>query len=693
VSSSLIGRTIGQYQVTALVGRGGMAAVYLGYQPTIDRQVAIKVLPPHPAMEPGFPERFQLEARTIARLQHPHILQLFDYGQQEDILYFVTPYIEGGSLERLLQRGAVDPLQVERILREVASALDYAHRQDVVHRDIKPGNILLDKEGHALLADFGIAKITGGGANLTGTGVVGTPAYMAPEQAQGMPEARSDIYALGVVVYEMLTGVQPYRGENPMQIMLKHVQASIPSILSDNPNLPRALEPVMMRVMAKEPDDRYWTASEFAEDFSRALHRGESLAAVHRAMPLNIGEQRTEKFDPLPTPSQTTPPTPQPTIIVQQSPINTRILLGGFAGLALLILAGIAFIASQRPDLPPLDTNIILPSLTGQAVIPPNATPIVADIGANPTLPAALATFGELSFGKTNVSGDTLSLRLDGVTPPGDESMYVAWLVNTREDRILKMGRVSVDAVGNGALTYTDPDSTVLPALYNGVLISEETRDTVDSPEGEIKYSGGFPTEALDLFNEVFVASESGFQGKGLLESALREARFASQHAGLASGAGNIGGVKIHAEHTINILLGSQDDRDGNGSGSNPGTGIGIYRMLDQFERVLLAATDAPTATTLLQANAENIRVCLTNVRGWSDQIIQLENEFIATEDIAAIQLGLTASTVLADQLTSGVDQNENGQVEAFEGECGLEQIERFGILVGSMAIQEGDVF
>lgn len=696
MSSSLIGRNIGKYEIQALVGRGGMASVYLGYEPTIDRKVAIKVLPPHPAMEPGFPERFQLEARTVARLQHPHILQLFDYGSQDDILYFVTPYIEGGSLERVMQKGAMEPTLVEKILREVSAALDYAHRQDVVHRDIKPGNILIDKEGHAMLADFGIAKITSSAGNLTGTAVIGTPAYMAPEQAQGIPEARSDIYALGVVVYEMLTGVQPYRAENPMQVMLKHVQASIPSILTDNPNLPAAIEPVMMRVMAKEPDDRYWTASEFAEDFSRALHRGDSLAAIHRAFPLDPAQQPTEAYSqPAPvftsdTGSQSLPPVAQPTIIVQQSGVSTNVLLAGFGVLALLIIGGIAFIAAQRSPL--TETGIVFGNGIRDATF---ATQEVESTATEQVVVVAEApTFGELSFGKVTMPGDTLSLRLNRVTPPSDGRVYVAWLVNTESDARLNIGRVTVDAVGNGALAYNDDSGQVLPALYNAVIISEEDAANAagEVPQGEITYSGSFPLEALTMFNEIFVASEQGFQRAGLLESALREARFASQHAGYASGARDIGGVHTHAEHTINILDGTEIDHDGNGNGSNPGTGIGIYLFVEAIDAALLTATSAPTATRLLQTNAENIRVCLSNVRQWADQIAAQEREFAIAEDMEAIQTGLAQSTTLAEQLTSGFDQNENGQVEAFEGECGLQQIERFGILVGSMAIQAGDL-
>ncbi|MBZ0274841.1 MAG: serine/threonine protein kinase, partial [Anaerolineae bacterium] len=197
MASSLVGRKLGKYDIIELLGRGGMATVYKGRQSEIDRFVAVKVLPPHPGQDPQFIERFQLEARTIARLQHPHILPLYDYGMQDDILYLATAYVSGGSLEDRIKQGPLPLAEVERLLRQIASALDYAHRQNVIHRDIKPGNILLDGEGHALLADFGIVKITGGDSRLTGTGgMVGTPAYMSPEQGTGVNITSSvDIYA------------------------------------------------------------------------------------------------------------------------------------------------------------------------------------------------------------------------------------------------------------------------------------------------------------------------------------------------------------------------------------------------------------------------------------------------------------------------------------------------------------------
>ena len=159
MTSSLIGRRLGKYEIIELLGQGGMATVYKGYQADIDRFVAIKVLPPHPGQNSSFIDRFRLEARTIAQLQHPHILPMHDYGTEKDILYLVMAYVSGGSLKERIARGPLPLSEVEVLLRQIASAMDYAHRHGVLHRDIKPDNVLIDSEGHALLADFGVAKI------------------------------------------------------------------------------------------------------------------------------------------------------------------------------------------------------------------------------------------------------------------------------------------------------------------------------------------------------------------------------------------------------------------------------------------------------------------------------------------------------------------------------------------------------
>ena len=307
MAASLVGRNLGMYQITELLGQGGMATVYKGYREDIDRYVAVKVLPPHPGLDHQFIDRFKLEAKTIARLQHPHILPLYDYGVEDDIIYLVMAYVAGGSLANLMDKGPMPLPEIERILRQVAGALDYAHRQGVVHRDIKPDNILMDKEGNVLLADFGIVKIVAGDGDgktnpaLTQTGgLVGTPSYMAPEQGSGQANitTRADLYSLGVVIYEMLTGEQPYIADTPMQVVIKHITEPVPNPRSVNQNLSAEMENVIQRILAKKPDDRYASATEFADDFARAT-RGEELLSL--VPPSRTPNQTFEITGPTPT--------------------------------------------------------------------------------------------------------------------------------------------------------------------------------------------------------------------------------------------------------------------------------------------------------------------------------------------------------------------------------------------------------
>jgi predicted ATPase/serine/threonine protein kinase len=311
---SLVGRTLGKYEIVGFLGHGGMATVYKGYHREIDRHLAIKVLPPHPGRDPQFVERFRLEALTVARLQHPHILSLYDYGVEEDVFFLAMAYISGGSLEDLLDAGQLQLTQIEKILREIGEALDYAHSQGVIHRDIKPANILLDGNGRALLADFGIAKLTARDATpeskLTGTDIImGTPSYMAPEQGMSLNvDWRADIYALGVLAYEMLTGKRPYLNPNPFLLLLQHANDPIPNILHERKDLPLAVQIVMQRVMAKMPEERYQTALEFGEAFSLAIHSnaGHSHSLAKTPLPGSpTNSQKPEKTKQLTSPYST----------------------------------------------------------------------------------------------------------------------------------------------------------------------------------------------------------------------------------------------------------------------------------------------------------------------------------------------------------------------------------------------------
>ncbi len=279
----MVGRTVGfgRYQLLGLLGRGGMGSVYEAEHLSLRRRVALKVLDPALTRQPDFVQRFHREVETIAHLEHPNILPVYDSGEEDGLLYLVMLLVRGGTLkDRLQLEPAPWPArQVLRIAQQVLAALDAAHQQGIIHRDIKPDNILLHSD-RALLADFGIAKLMQGDSGLTVVGTfMGTPDYAAPEQVLALPlDGRSDLYAFGVVLYELLTGRVPYRADTPMGVALQHVQGQLPPPWEMNPNLPLPIAKVLVRALAREREARYASGPEFAEALERAVKEAEGLA-------------------------------------------------------------------------------------------------------------------------------------------------------------------------------------------------------------------------------------------------------------------------------------------------------------------------------------------------------------------------------------------------------------------------------
>lgn len=285
----LTGRQFGPYQVVAPLGEGGMAAVYKAYQPAMERYVAVKILPRHFADDAQFVARFQREAKLLAQLQHPHILPVFDSGQADGYSYIVMPLVQAGTLTDLLGGSPIPLPRLRQVHSQVGEALDYAHRRGFVHRDVKPSNILIDESGNCLLTDFGLARMVEATANLTTSGtVMGTPAYMSPEQGMGGKiDGRSDIYSLGVVLYEMATGRVPYRAETPVAVVFKHVHDPLPGPRTLNPDLPEAVERVILKALSKRPEDRFETAGHMVRALQVAIpesHVTQAATVVHDAV-------------------------------------------------------------------------------------------------------------------------------------------------------------------------------------------------------------------------------------------------------------------------------------------------------------------------------------------------------------------------------------------------------------------------
>jgi serine/threonine protein kinase len=367
---------IGRYEIKSELGRGGMATVYRAYDPSFEREVAIKVLPREMLHDSQFRVRFEREIKMVAGLEHPAIVPVYDVGNEDGQPYFVMRYMTGGSLSGWIEKGKFSIQDTARIIEKIAQGLAYSHKKGIIHRDLKPDNILFDNNDDPFISDFGVAKFTEAAGGLTGSGTIGTPAYMSPEQAQGVSEidSRSDVYGLGVIIYQMLSGQQPYSADTPMGVVVKHITEPVPEILKVLPSLPPEIDTIIKTSMAKDKTKRYATTIDLAKALNLIAFGNEGNITFNTGLRSGL---------------YTTP--------AQSSRGRTGLMVTGVVLLVAIVgfflLRNQLFTAHEQPTptIPPPPTSTIAPTLD---VVEPSAVPFAAFCAADliPALPEVRLT-------------------------------------------------------------------------------------------------------------------------------------------------------------------------------------------------------------------------------------------------------------------------------------------------------------
>jgi ligand-binding sensor domain-containing protein/tRNA A-37 threonylcarbamoyl transferase component Bud32 len=494
------GQMLGPYRIISQVGQGGMARVYQAYHAAMDRYVALKVLPSQLAENPEFTGRFQQEARIIARLEHPQILPVHDYGESEGVAYLVMRYLEGGTLKDRLHEHPPSLSEIDHYFGQLAEALAYAHARGVVHRDLKPSNVMVDLHGHLFLTDFGIAKLLEGSSKLTGTGtLMGTPDYMSPEQAQGLKvDQRTDIYSLGIILYEMVTGRVPFEAETPLAVILAHVNAPLPLPSSLKPGLSPAIERVLLKALAKSPDDRFASIDEFHAAWKKAVLEATTLPlapAPAPAVPPSVPPSAPPPALPAASaeparaavPDSTVPlraaslpaPTP-PAAAVRRKLPAAPIAVG--AGLLAVVVVGLALFAAAEAWLRPSSLATPRPSATSLGPASPlpvlivTANPAAATPAPAASSTAVPATAVQVGAGASPTPG-VVAAETPGQGPWASwAAMNHAWILAVNGNQLLAGGRsLSVWDRHSGKLVrqYVSPADGLPDALIYAILVGD----------------------------------------------------------------------------------------------------------------------------------------------------------------------------------------------------------------------------
>jgi serine/threonine protein kinase len=691
------GQTIGKVRIEKYLARGGMAEVYLGTHLTLDRPVAVKVMHSFIESEPDLLARFQREAKAVAGLRHPNIMQIYDFDTHDGHPYIVMEYLKGpslaGYLRELHKNGArLSLTQVAQLLRSLAAGIDYAHSQGIVHRDIKPANIILNNKsgeysiGHPLpadteciITDFGLVRIANS-TTQTASGVVsGTPAYMSPEQAQGnAADGRSDTYSLGVVLYEMLAGRVPFDGDSTLGVILKHISEPPPPIDDVSPEV----QYVINKALEKLPENRYQTARELLLDFYNAVGMHAEAETMY-AMRLR------------------TPP-PAATISQASAPRRKNLLWIG-AGIFACLCLGV-FTASALG----ISAFALLPGLTKETQLPPVVTESHGDSHApanettEPGENPPTVSFGEF-LGVLRFQGKMDQVTVSASLPdPAEGTQYEAWLIDDSGEILISLGIMQKNSSGQYTLTYLDPQSRNLLDGFNRMEITLEANpDASPNPSDTIPYSSGVPSDALTHIRHLLVSFASNPNQIGMTTGLVETTRLVQEtgtQLETAFANGSEADIRSNAEALINIIVGTESgdyqDWDGDGQINDPSDGFGLLLNGGQagyIEGTITHAelsASAADATANIKLHGEHVIISGKNVEGWAAELRDVAKRIVESGEVTEADIRLAVS--LAEQIHKGVDLNGNESIDPTVGEGGALTAFDHAEYMADMQILEG---
>jgi serine/threonine protein kinase len=671
------GKTIGKVRIEREIAKGGMAEVFLGTHLTLDRAVAVKVMHNFIEADPELQSRFEREAKVVAGLRHPNIVQIFDYDTAEGHPYIVMEYLMGPSLAVYLRElhkrnQRLEPIQIARLLITIAAALDYAHEQGVVHRDIKPGNIILhNKSKHVsfeqhltartepVITDFGLVRIAQAATQTASGAVSGTPAYMSPEQAQGLKvDHRTDIYSLGVVLYEMVAGRIPFEGDTSWTLIFKHINEPPPAIEGIQP----PVQAVIDRALAKRPEDRFQTARDLAADYMEAI----GLVSEANTLRMSLPGSR--------------PPAPR-TVSNSGKPIPARARIAAFAVVGLVLVAAAAFAVPRvlAPSPPqPTPTQPLVPLGTQSTDQAPTASNIAAPVDM-------LEPVGLLRFQDGTAPADKVTLSTSSIPPPPPGNDYEVWLFQDDGEQNISLGTIAFDPDNKGTLSFVDGGGRNLIGIYSALKITIEPQDGNPIPSNNVVYSAKLPEQGLTHVRHLLFSFNATPHQIGFIRGLDADTELLTDLSAqmlAAFQAGNDPEILLQAERMLNLIVGnkSPDYKDWNVNGVVDAPGDDAYGLLpneDQLGYIQGTITHAdlaltsPDATPNMLTHGGHVKDCALNVGDWT---AQLRTQLItilgnpATPDREAI---VRQAVALANQIRTGVDIDGNERIEPISGEGG----------------------